>query len=188
LIQERIQGNLFSLCLQAILWNKTRGAVARPILWKILCTYPTAESLAAASVDDVERDIRTLGLQRERANRMIDMAQVWVYLPPHPSRRYQRRDYPRRGNGRETKKGEMLGLNDAREGWEIAHLPGIGEYGLDSYRIFGRDRLRGVHDNPEVEPEWKRLVPRDKELGPYVKWKWAQEGWNYNVVTGNRER
>jgi len=33
---------------------------------------------------------------------------------------------------------------DAREGWEIAHLPGMGAYALDSYRIFHRDELRGI--------------------------------------------
>ena len=81
-----------------------------------------------------------------------------------------------------------MALDDAREGWEIAHLPGVGAYALESFRIFGRDRLRGVHKRPGEEPEWKRLVPRDKELGPYVKWKWAEEGWDYDVETGNRTR
>ncbi|KAF1949248.1 DNA glycosylase [Byssothecium circinans] len=188
LIQERICGDLFAVILQAILWNRTRGTQARPILWELLCHYPTAEALAAANVDDIERIIRTLGLQRERAKRLVDMAAVWVASPPSPERRYQRRHYPSQGHGCDAGKGAVLDLADARDGWEIAHLPGVGEYALDSFRIFARDRLRRLHHCPDVEPEWKRVVPRDKELAPYVRWKWAQEGWDYDIETGIRVR
>ncbi|PVI02179.1 hypothetical protein DM02DRAFT_613141 [Periconia macrospinosa] len=188
LIQERICNSLYALVIQAILWNKTHGSFARPILWDFLVTYPTVEALAVAPVDQVEQLIRKLGLQRARATRFVEMANVWVASPPCAERRYQRRDYPYRGDGRDVKKGVAIGLDSPYEGWEIAHLPGIGEYALDSYRIFGRDRLRGLHGKPGVEPEWKRTVPGDKELGPFVKWMWAQEGWDFNVKTGTRVR
>ena len=186
LIQERICESLFALVIQAILWNKTKGTAARPILWKILCTYPTPESLAAADPKAVEDTIRILGLQERRALCLVKMANVWVAAPPCAERRYGRRNYPKKGSNKDVKDRELLDSDDPREGWEIGHLPGIGEYALDSYRIFGRDRLRGIHGVEGTEPEWKRVVPSDKELGPYVKFKWKQEGWEYDLKTGVR--
>jgi len=44
----------------------------------------------------------------------------------------------------------------------ISHLPGSGPYALDSYRIFCTD-----------PHEWKSVIPSDKELVRYLKWKWA---------------
>jgi methyl-CpG-binding domain protein 4 len=60
--------------------------------------------------------------------------------------------------------------------WEIAHIPGIGAYALDSWRIFCRDRLR-LEGGEEigVEEEWKRVVPNDKEVRAFCRWKWAKE-------------
>ena len=188
LIQERICESLFALVVQAILWNKTKGTAARPILWKLLCTYTTPEALAAADPKAVEETIRVLGLQERRALCLVKMANVWIAAPPCAERRYGRRNYPKKGCGKDVKDRELLDPDDPREGWEIGHLPGVGEYALDSFRIFGRDRLRGVHDVEGIEPEWKRVVPGDKELGPYVRYKWAQEGWEYDIVTGARSQ
>ena len=79
---------------------------------------------------------------------------------------------------------------DGREGWEIAHLPGVGPYALDSFRIFCRDQFRGIScydDNKEVtQPEWKRVVPTDKDLKAYLAWKWRGEGWIWDPLTGAR--
>jgi methyl-CpG-binding domain protein 4 len=77
-----------------------------------------------------------------------------------------------RGCGTDVKPGEVLGPEDEREGWEIAHLPGMGAYALDSYRIFYRDTLRGISDTSDFEPEWKRVKADDKDLKAYLEWKW----------------
>jgi methyl-CpG-binding domain protein 4 len=188
LIQERICESLFALVIQAILWNKTKGTAARPILWNVLCTFPTPESLASADPVVVQDIIRVLGLQERRAKSLVNMAKVWVAAPPSPERRYARRDYPKKGSNKDVKDRELLAPDDERDGWEIGHLPGVGEYALDSYRIFGRDRLRGLQNAEGVDPEWKRVVPNDKELAPYVRFKWAQEGWDYDLVSGARTK
>jgi len=136
--------------------------------------------------------------------------------------------------------------------WEIAHLPGVGAYAIDSWRIFCRDVLRGVttgwdgedaralaalrtgssgkncrsanangHDaDPDVdadarddemrtgqsspnrhselksegqnlckfEPEWMRVLPLDKELRAYLRWKWLKKGWVWDQLTGTKRR
>ncbi|KAF2119276.1 DNA glycosylase [Lophiotrema nucula] len=187
LIQERIRNDLFALVVQAILWNQTTGKTARPVLFRLLGVFPTPHELANASYDAVNNIIKVLGLGEVRTTRLLQLAAVWVAAPPSPTRRYGRRNYPHLKPNKSVKDKELLEPDDQREGFEIAHLPGVGPYALDSYRIFYRDTLRGIDENqPEVEPEWKRVVPLDKDLRPYLQWKWRQAGWDWDPLTGRR--
>jgi methyl-CpG-binding domain protein 4 len=174
LIQERICDSLYALVVQAILWNQTRGQMARPVLFELLSAYPSPDELSAARLPDLINMLQPIGLHRIRATRLIALAKAWIAAPPCRERRYRRLHYPARGCGTDVKPGEVLGPDDEREGWEIAHLPGMGAYAIDSYRIFYRDRLRGVDGVDGIEPEWKRVVPTDKELKPYLKWRGEQ--------------
>lgn len=95
-----------------------------------------------------------------------------------------------RGCGLDVKPGEALGEDDEREGWEVAHLPGMGAYALDSYRIFGRDKLRGVEEDAikKGEEEWRRVLPLDKDLRRYLVSRWREEGWEWDMLTGKKTR
>lgn len=148
-----------------------------------------------------------LGLQNQRAKRVVGMARAWVVEEPRRGRRWV--------VGR--KKGEWLGDEDdekengARgekegaggggekeggkvvEAYEIAHIPGIGAYGLDSWRIFCRDDLRGITTgedgrNTQRQPEWQRVLPLDKELRAYLRWRWLKEGWVWDPLSGGKRR
>jgi len=81
----------------------------------------------------------------------------------------------------------------------VAHLPGVGPYALDSWRIFGSDGMRGVEvedgggievkrGQEEKEPEWMRVVPEDKDLRAWMIWRWDREGWVYDVKTGRKRQ
>ncbi|PSN65114.1 DNA glycosylase [Corynespora cassiicola Philippines] len=188
LIQERICGDLFALVIQAILWNQTTAHAARPILFQFLCAYPSPERLATAKHEDVLDIIKVLGLQNRRTSVLIKLAQTWVAFPPSPLRRYAKRNYPNQGDNATTRDGQLLSLDDPESGWEIAHLPGIGPYAIDSFRIFYRDTLRGIGSGDGLEPEWKRVVPQDKDLRAYLVWRWRQEGWDWNMLTGEKTR
>ena len=120
--------------------------------------------------------------------------------------------YPEKGDGKNVKVGECVhdeadlgedGGKDTRVAWEVAHLPGVGAYGLDSWRIFCRDELRGFGSEEEAkrsghkkrgkmgvgfEPEWKRVIPLDKELRAYLRWRWLKEEWVWNPITGHKRR
>ncbi|KAK5239397.1 hypothetical protein LTR16_011984, partial [Cryomyces antarcticus] len=37
------------------------------------------------------------------------------------------------------------------------------------------------------EPEWKRVVPKDKELRACLRWMWLREGWEWDPLTGNKK-
>lgn len=38
----------------------------------------------------------------------------------------------------------------------------------------------------DFEPEWKRVIPLDKELRACLRWMWLREGWEWDPLTGNR--
>jgi methyl-CpG-binding domain protein 4 len=128
--------------------------------------------LSTALLEDLTALLQPLGLHNIRATRLIALANAWLAAPPCKNRRYRKLHYPSRGCGTDIKPGEVLGPEDDREGWEIAHLPGIGAYALDSYRIFYRDKLRGVDPKDGIGPEWKRVRAEDKDLKAYLNWKW----------------
>lgn len=190
LIQESLSHNLYFLCVQAILWNQTRGAQARPVLAHLLTQYPDPAALADAAQPALAALLHPIGLHNIRAARLIAFARAWVARPPCRERRYRRVGYPVKGCGLDVKPGEVLGEEDEREGWEVAHLPGMGPYALDSYRIFGRDRLRGLEEDAvrRGEEEWRSVVPLDKDLRRYLAWRWSEERWEWNMLTGQRTK
>ncbi|EIN09422.1 DNA glycosylase [Punctularia strigosozonata HHB-11173 SS5] len=55
----------------------------------------------------------------------------------------------------------------------VSHLPGSGRYALDSYRIFC---------NPGID--WMNVMPTDKELIKYIRWKWATVGRRWDPDRG----
>lgn len=197
LIQEELADNPFHLLLAVVLLNKTRGEHAIPTFRKLIEQYPTPEDLAAADQKDVLAIIRHLGLQNQRARSSIAMAKAWEADPPTKGRRHRTMNYPSKGMHTEIKSSEIVGDDDEREAaLEIAHLPACGPYAYDSWRIFCRDKFRGLADgwNGEgaaggslFEPEWMRVVPLDKELRAFLRWQWLKEGWDWDPLTGDKE-
>ncbi|CAH0020321.1 unnamed protein product [Clonostachys rhizophaga] len=190
LIQEKLGHNLYELLVAAMLWNRTRGMQAKPIFLALVQQYPTPDHLAKANLSELADLIRPIGLYNSRAKRFLLFAQAWLLSPPSKERRYRRMHYPSAGDGKDVGPTEILDKSDFREGWEVAHLPGVGPYALDSFRIFHRDILRGLAKDwegtgatPGFEPEWKRVVPSDKELKAYIRWRWLKEGYVWDPAT-----
>ena len=135
---------------------------------------------------------------------MIALAKAWVEDPPAKGRRWRRVGYPKVGDGKDIKADEEPIADDEMDGrvaWELGHLPGIGAYAMDSWRIFCRDELREfdsiqkdltgdeeLNEKQEPKGEWARVLPLDKELRAYLRWRWLKEGWEWNPLTGERER
>ena len=197
LMQERLAHDPFRLLIATIFLNKTPGERAMPIFYQLLNRYPTPADLAAADVGDITNIIYVLGFQNQRARKCVEMAKVWIERPPERGKRYRKLNYPSKGDGRDVKEGDIIDDNDSRVAWEISHLPGLGPYSHDSWRMFCRDKLRGLssswngedsYDPDNFEPEWKRVVPLDKELRAYLTWVWMKDGWVWNKETGQRIR
>jgi endonuclease III len=195
LMQERLAYDPFRLLVATIFLNRTRGEQAMPVFFRLLEKYPSITDLATADAEDVVAIIQRLGFQNQRARKCVEMAKTWAKNPPERGNRYRKLNYPLRGDGKHISADEVIDDEDGRVGWEIAHLPGLGPYSHDSWRIFCRDKLRGLAEswNGEgaaqgFEPEWKRVLPTDKELRAYLTWMWLKEGWVWNKETGQRNK
>ncbi|THY53555.1 DNA glycosylase [Aureobasidium pullulans] len=209
LIQERLANDPFRLLIAVTFLNKTAGRAAVPIYEQVMENYPTPTDLAAADVSDLSEMIHSLGFQNQRARKLVKIAETWIEQPPQKGKLFRTRDYPNHGNGRQLKPTETVDedVNDCAEvgALEIAHIYGTGAYAWDSWRIFCRDKFRGVAEgyngegvpgyNPSsqaksesvFEPEWKRVVPLDKELRACLRWMWLREGWEWDPLTGNKK-
>lgn len=210
LIQERLANDPFRLLIAVTFLNKTHGRAARPIFEKVMETYPTPQDLAAANVSELSEMIHSLGFQNQRARKLIKIAETWVGQPPQKGKLYRTMDYPNKGNGRHLKPKETVD-EDVKDciqagGLEIAHIYALGPYAWDSWRIFCRDKFRGVaegyngegvpgykpssqaKEDANFEPEWKRVVPLDKELRACLRWMWLREGWEWDPLTGNKKK
>ncbi|KAL8650306.1 MAG: hypothetical protein Q9210_003902, partial [Variospora velana] len=210
LVQESLASNPFHLLIAVIFLNKTRGAVAMPVFYTFTTRFPDPASLAAADLAEVVGFFQNLGLQNQRAKKCIALAKAWLQHPPAKGKRWRRLHYPELGDGKDIKGNEEPiadDTEDARVGWEVGHMPGIGAYGIDSWRIFCRDELRGLGtaelpdlppdatevmkakvEEEEMNREWSRVLPLDKELRAYLRWRWLRLGWEWDPKTGERRR
>lgn len=195
LVQEKLAHEPFKLLIATIFLNRTRGGVALPVLFQVFDKYPTIDSMANASKPELVSMIHCLGFQNQRAQKCIDLARTWQSHPPTKGKRYRRLHYPRKLDGRDVGREECIDDEDMRVAWEVAHLPGVGAYSLDSWRIFCRDELRNVASDWQgtgattagFVPEWKSVLPQDKELRAYLTWLWLKEGWIWDHHTGDLE-
>lgn len=194
LMQEKLAHDPFRLIIATIFLNRTRGEQAMPVYYQLMERYPTVEMLSIAEQADVVSMIHKLGFQNQRARKCIALAKAWLERPPTKNKRYRKIDYPKKGDGRDVGPNESVTDEDTRVGWEIAGLPGVGAYALDSWRIFCRDTLRGLqetgdgNENSGFEPEWTRVLPSDKELRAYLTWMWLKRGFAWNKETGERTK
>ena len=202
LVQESLASNPFHLLLATIFLNKTRGLVAMPFFYRFITDYPRPDVLACATREEVITYFQHLGLQNQRARKCIELAKVWAENPPVKGKRYRRLHYPIKGDGKDINPTDgPIDDADQRVAWEIGHLVGVGPYAIDSWRIFCRDALRGLPDglpsmdellldssvrSAEMAKEWTRVLPGDKELRAYLRWRWARLGWKWDIETGEK--
>ncbi|KAL9597453.1 MAG: hypothetical protein Q9219_005145 [cf. Caloplaca sp. 3 TL-2023] len=212
LVQESLASDPFHLLIAVIFLNKTRGAVAMPVFYTFIARFPEPASLASASHEEVVGFFQNLGLQNQRAKKCIALAKAWLVHPPIKGKRWRRLHYPMVGDGKDIKGDEepiVDETEDSRVAWEVGHLPGIGAYGIDSWRIFCRDELRGLGnaalpdlpadlddsgglrnkvEEEELKREWTRVLPTDKELRAYLRWRWLRIGWEWDPKSGERRK
>ncbi|KAL8817253.1 MAG: hypothetical protein Q9223_003876 [Gallowayella weberi] len=210
LVQEDLASDPFNLLIAVIFLNKTRGSVAMPVFYSFKARFPDASSLAGADHTEVVSFFQNLGLQNQRAKKCIALAKTWLEHPPARGKRWRRLHYPKLGDGKDIKSSEEAiadETEDPRVAWEVGHLPGIGAYGIDSWRIFCRDELRGLGtatlpdlqangdmdaqkniEGVEMRKEWTKVLPLDKELRAYLRWRWLRLGWEWDPRTGERRK
>ncbi|KFY65212.1 hypothetical protein V497_01471 [Pseudogymnoascus sp. VKM F-4516 (FW-969)] len=195
LLQEKLCHDPLRLLIGVTFLIRTYGKSSIPIYYKLMELFPTATDLANADKDVIVELTRHLGLQSVRADTYIRYGKTFLEDPPVKGKRYRVENYPTKNAHADIKKGEVLSDEDMREGaWEIGHLT-KGPYAIDSWRIFCRDELRGLAkgwngeeaENEGFQPEWMRVLPKDKELRAFLRWCWLREGWVWDAETGEKE-
>ncbi|KAI1260101.1 DNA glycosylase [Xylariaceae sp. FL1019] len=202
LIQEELADDPFWLLIAVTFLIRTAGRTAIPVFRALMERYPTPRALAEAKSHDIHLMVRHLGLGAVRTVAIAYLygcqqryARRWMEDPPRNGIRYGVKNYPRLRDGADVKAGEVLEIGDTRaSAWEIGHGITNGPYAIDSWRIFCRDVLRGEASDwngrgreGKFQPEWMRVLPQDKELRACLRWKWMQEGWEWDPTTGEKE-
>ncbi|KAI0311308.1 DNA glycosylase [Amylostereum chailletii] len=173
LIQECVRDDPWKLLVAVMFLNKTRGKYSVPIFWQLLERWPTPEAMETADEAEIADMIRCLGLQNVRAQRLIALSTLYVTNPPVPASYTGglQSKYYRQPGTLAAQYAANFALARARRKTDkypvitpVSHLAGSGAYAKDSYRIFCAEG-----------DEWKRVVPEDKELVRYLKWRWAVE-------------
>ncbi|KAI1817885.1 DNA glycosylase [Poronia punctata] len=216
LIQEELATDPFRLLIAVTFLIRTTGTAAIPTFRTVMKRYPTPADLAAADVDELVSMIGHLGLGLVRATAIQRYAKTWLEDPPRRGVKHAVKNYPLAGDGdgdggrvlyvlraeedpeneadvNNHQKAMMISRSNTTTEWEIGHLT-QGPYALDSWRIFCRDVFRGEakdwkgrgREGETFQPEWMRVLPRDKELRACLRWMWMQEGWSWDPLTGDK--
>lgn len=136
LLQLRYRGEPWKMLVACILLNRTQRRQVDRVIDDLFLEYPTPEALASARIHDLASLLYPLGMHNTRARMLTRFATAWIDL----------------------EHGEDAYLcSRADEVAAISDLPGVGEYALDSYRMFV------MHD--------PRVSPSDKELIRWQSWR-----------------
>ncbi|KAJ5325666.1 uncharacterized protein N7506_008768 [Penicillium brevicompactum] len=175
LIQEQLAHDPFRLLIATIFLNRTRGGVALPVLFQVFERYPTIEAMAAAAQSDLVSLIRCLGFQNQRATKCITLAQTWLTNPlPH------RNDIEESTTPENLTAATLVVMNALTK-------KTCGSHGKSPISPEGlaEDWTGTGAKEPGFVPEWKCVLPQDKELRAYLTWMWLKEGWNWDYNTGD---
>lgn len=169
LIQEAVCHDPWKVLLAVRLLNVTTGRMAIPIFWKIVRRWPTPRDLVNAPLDELIELIRPLGLYNKRAKWFKEISQCYIEDPPRYLKDSLQSPETRGTSTKPCRRKTRSSYPDT----PISHFPGVGPYAFDSFRIF----CTSSHGPVEAiaKEEWKHVMPNDKELIRYLRWKWAYE-------------
>lgn len=201
LIQELVTPNVFRLLVATCLLNQTQGRAAMPVFWELLQKWPDEHSLAQADVVELTELLQPLGLHNIRAKRLIAMSQMMVEVPYDEKNVFRSRDR----TAPDTAIGIYPGVGRyAIDSWRIFVAGGGASVGLQGEKpvspfdtahrmaVSVTDSKSTASQSSSLpnsaaslkEPEWKSVMPLDKELRAYLIWRWAKEGCVWDPIRG----
>ncbi|KIJ04370.1 hypothetical protein PAXINDRAFT_94787, partial [Paxillus involutus ATCC 200175] len=189
-IPESVRDDPWKVLIAVRLLNVTTGKAAIPVFCKIIFRWPTPQDLMNAPIDELIELLRPLGLYNKRAKWLRDISKCYIEDPPRyltssgplstaSSSETLGRSPPsqneaageKRRQRRSNASTKACATRQTYPTTPISHFPGVGPYALDSFRIF----CKSVSGEDAMKDEWKRVMPSDKELVGYLRWKWAAE-------------
>jgi len=143
-------GEKFRVLVVCIFLNRTRGEIAEPHIAAFFEQYPTIESVRDADPRKLlQHYFQPLGMHR-RAWWVVALAKAFLEDPPRPM-------------VLRCKTGEFESHLS-----EVAHLPGVGEYASDAWRLFCREAFY-ASAGIRIAEQWRNLRPSDRVLLRYVQ-------------------
>ena len=143
--------------------TKRQAAIAQAQI--LLEQFPEPEPLARAEYHEIQPFFANLGLF-QRADWLIKLAKAWVERPPQANKLYVKRG------------GKPVFTS------EVAHLPGVGMFANNAWRIFCKDNMYREAGYSITIPEWKNVLPTDEGLTAFLRDRWDKEGFLWDESTG----
>ncbi len=141
---------ILHMLIATCLLNQTRGRQAVPLFWQLIVRWPTAEALRDADLTELTDFLQPIGLHRRRAQRLVDLGTVFSESPPRAGVLYDTR-----GQKTAPPRRSSCGVYEVAENVAtcIGHLPGVGKYAVDSFRIFcvGGGAQRSLGKRPPAD-------------------------------------
>lgn len=169
--------SVFGMIVVTILLNQTTGRAAIPVFYELLHKWPTPRLLADADLSELTRILQPIGLHNIRARRLKLFGQTWCERPPrqgvlHKSRVAMPQAQGQRLRRRKAQKGDEMALRDVYPATEISHLPGVGRYALDSFRLFRpslevpeRAAVQVALEHKLTSEKWLEILSRREKVG-----------------------
>lgn len=177
LVQEIITPDVFGMVVVTVLLNQTTGRAAIPVFYALLHRWPTPSLLADADLTELTDLLQPIGLHNIRAARLKNIGRTWCESPPalgflHKSRVAAMGDTKRKRQAA-TSSPDGKRLGDVYPPTEISHLPGVGRYALDSFRIFRPSLIAperaavqvGVCGVKPQSAKWEEILQRRLDVG-----------------------
>ncbi|ELU41127.1 HhH-GPD domain-containing protein [Rhizoctonia solani AG-1 IA] len=149
---ESVCDDPWKIIIATTLLNKTKGKAAVPVFWELIERWPTPTALAQVAAPSLTELLRPLGTQSIRTSRLMRLSNAYVMHPPNlPS--------PPAPTSRTTKfyPGTTIEYRAIQQTSPIAHLPFVGPYAIDSFRIFS-PALSGGGAGARVKEQLGRIA------------------------------
>ena len=142
----------YELVIAVMLSAQTTDKAVNAVTKKLFAKYPTLESLASADISDIEEEIKTLGLYKNKAKNISEIAKklFYEYDSKLPSDKDLLQTLPGIGN----KSAGVIRI----EIFKIPDLP------VDTHiiRISNRLGIANKDDEPiDIERKLKKLIPEE---------------------------
>ena len=141
LLQEIHRNDPWKLLVSCVLLNITNRDQVDGVVNELFTLWSSPQEMAKARKEELAEAIRPCGLQNRRAEVLIELSRAYLSL-----------------------------IRDLRSSWppsleEVAQMPGVGPYALDSYSTFVLNKPRNRSGDKEIRAWMLREVSRASQEG-----------------------